>query len=420
MESQRQLTGASDFVLTVLLCLGAAVEFQVVGAVFIHELLLPVVVAAHLLRKGDLQLPRPLAILLGLCLIAIVAQVTSDFLNETAMRDALRGWARLLFFASNATGIYLLAERSLTYLRTILVSLAIAITLGIFLFPSPLEAANPWKFGVGLPWLLVTALVSGQLTRAGRKTLATGILLLFGLISLFLDSRLLAALAILAAMHPLAIATSELADKRRAAVAYFSIPFAALSSVGIFMSVYRYAATHGLLGIQAGRRFESQMNGTLGLLLGARREIYASAQAILDRPLLGHGSWARGADYVLLLSELERFGYTVVLPDNDFIPTHSHLFGAWVEGGALATLPWLFLLGLAAKVGFSAYSNGDKLSTVALVASTQLAWDILFSPLGSRTRTLDALTIVICLFYLQFRNHTSPSQRPQKYPSRPS
>ena len=128
-----------------------------------------------------------------------------------------------------------------------------------------------------------------------------------------------------------------------------------------------------------------------GLLLGGRGEILVSGQASLDSPLLGHGSWARDPIYAAILAEKRaELGYKELDggagPRDDLIPSHSYIFGAWVEAGIAGAVFWLFVLGFTIRTLLKVSGSEPLLALFAFVGFTQL-WDILFSPLGVLTRS---------------------------------
>ena len=74
---------------------------------------------------------------------------------------------------------------------------------------------------------------------------------------------------------------------------------------------YDIAASHGWLGAGAQTKYVEQ-SGSLGVLVGGRSEVLVSTQAIMDSPILGHGSWAKDFTYVdLLAARLSSAGYEI-------------------------------------------------------------------------------------------------------------
>ena len=83
-----------------------------------------------------------------------------------------------------------------------------------------------------------------------------------------------------------------------------------LIAISIFIKGYEHMAIRGLLGENARQIYEQQARGDLGLLIGGRSEILVSIRAIMDSPIIGHGSWAKDYRYsetlIYFLSILQR------------------------------------------------------------------------------------------------------------------
>jgi hypothetical protein len=74
-------------------------------------------------------------------------------------------------------------------------------------------------------------------------------------------------------------------------------------------------------------------------------------------------------------------------PRDDLIPTHSYIFGAWVEAGIGGALFWLFFLCFTIRT-FLQVSGSEPLLLLFAFGGFQMVWDTFFSPLGMPTRFL--------------------------------
>ena len=99
------------------------------------------------------------------------------------------------------------------------------------------------------------------------------------------------------------------------------------------------------------RSSSSQSGGDYGVLVGGRPETLVAIQAIRDSPIIGHGSFPEGTKYIQLKQDIRyEHGYSDSDEPEDtetkipVIPTHSHLTLAWVEGGILGGLCWIYIL----------------------------------------------------------------------------
>ncbi len=187
-----------------------------------------------------------------------------------------------------------------------------------------------------------------------------------------------------------------------------------LSMVAVWASqqVLRMAANAGLFSENDQAKFEQQSQGKLGIIFGGRPEGLVAARAIMDSPILGHGSYAVDYKYYELLQEYRyRFGYAEGDDAEDVeepgIPTHSHLTMSWVEGGFLASLFWFYMLMLIARCIIRLTETPHPLGPFYMYLLISLTWDILFSPFGLTRRMWEAFLLLIMINLLR----SKPAQR---------
>jgi O-antigen ligase len=170
------------------------------------------------------------------------------------------------------------------------------------------------------------------------------------------------------------------------------------------IKLYGLAAESGMLGERSREKYETQSAlGDLGILLGGRSESLVTVQAIQDSPIIGHGSWAKDRYYADLRQlMLYRLGFVnrFIEPENDLIPTHSHLLGSWVEAGVGGALFWLGILALIAAALRRLYASDDPLRPYLVFLMFLFIWDILFSPFGAQRRLTNGFLMVALLFAL--------------------
>jgi O-antigen ligase len=172
---------------------------------------------------------------------------------------------------------------------------------------------------------------------------------------------------------------------------------------------YIAATEAGLLGEEARSRLQMQTldaaDPVVGLIGGGRGEFFASVRAIADSPVIGHGSWARSAEYYgIYVDSLRRMGseYMAMLAeyvgrrDGHVLPTHSHVLGAWVEAGLAGAAFWLLVAVTLVRAGVRALPNPTALGIVILCALPAQMWALAFSPLGADSRLFWALLLVSC------------------------
>lgn len=379
-----------------------AVEFTLVGRIFATEVvligLLPLLLTIRGRRLRD-PLPRTFLVLAAAWL---AAQILTDVIRESDFADYSRGWAKIAFMALNFCALYLLLHGSRRRLVLFALGWAAGGYLVFLLGSSPRVEEHPWKFGLGPPTVVAAVLVAQWRPLRAIPVLPCLPILTVGVASMVLGARAYAGVAFLTALHVLAQQTvgrgrglSAGASAVRTAV----FGAAGILAAALVVELYATMAAHGYLTERARQVYELQGRGAFGVLLGGRSEIVASGHAVLDSPIIGHGSWARNSGYVERLLELRRFGYTVHLPtDRELIPTHSHLMGAWVEAGIMGAVFWLWVLVLVLKVLANQYRTWEPLGPLIALVGIWMSWDILFSPFGAERRYLTPFMIVLMMF----------------------
>ncbi|MHA1569773.1 MAG: O-antigen ligase family protein, partial [Alphaproteobacteria bacterium] len=146
-------------------------------------------------------------------------------------------------------------------------------------------------------------------------------------------------------------------------------------------------------------KYRRQTETGLGFFLGGRTEILISAIAIKDSPFIGHGSWAKDPYYASLLLQY-RPELTSVY-ESGLIPTHSFLFGAWVEAGVVGAIFWLWIWILNARALGRVFTIREPLVPLFGLIGIVMAWDIIFSPYGAERRFIVPFYVVLAMFLLQ-------------------
>ena len=397
--SQRLLLDAVIFLTPCLLFL----EIRLVGRLFFSELILLGLLPLLLLSKGRLLLSRFPMTVLCLGLIWLFGQVATDLIRNTPFADYSRGWAKIIFVLINFMTLYVLLYRNRRRLVLFGVGIVVGRALTYLFNPSELTLSDPWKFGLGGAVALLFVLIAQSRTVYRVWFLPSIVVIIPATISLYQGFRSLAGVCFLTAVY---LFMQQLFGRRTAHGARASpAKVALIFLVGIgaslaFMQIYAYAASEGLLGREAAYKYQRQAAGRFGLFLGGRAEIYVSSQAIMDSPVIGHGSWAKDPYYVSMLLGLERFGYQVSerVVEKGLIPTHSFLFGGWVEAGVLAAVFWLWVLWIDGRVLSRLFLIREPLTPLIAFVGILLLWDVLFSPFGAERRILVPYYLVLLMF----------------------
>jgi hypothetical protein len=323
----------------------------------------------------------------------LASQIVTDIVRHSAFADYARGWSNIGMTLVNFAVIWTLLYGRPRRLELYGWGLVVGNLLTISLNPNEFTLDYPWKFGLAYPITLsVFLLVSHEKWRS-RWPIA-----MMGVVNIVLGSRNMGGVCLAAAMY--LFSADFLRKKTRAgsklkagAVVAFAA-FFIVGSVGI-LRAYQYAAKTGILGEDARQKYELQSSGKYGVLLGGRTELLASIPAVYDSPILGHGSWAKNRIYYIgELRALQLLGYkgaTDISREellDGLIPAHSYLLQAWVDGGIVGALFWVWVYVTIVRALMRVYPATVALLPAAAFMAFSLFWDILFSPYGAIDRVI--------------------------------
>lgn len=370
------------------------IEIKLIGRIFLAEILLLLVLFILVPKKGHLLLQKGPRMVLILGVIWLIAQMITDLIRATPFEDFSRGWAKITFLMLNFSAIYLLLVDNVKRIILFTVGLAIGDFLNFYINPSEFALSAPWKFGLATPTSLLVVLIAQWRLITRIRLLPELLIVTFGGIAIYLGSRSLGGFFILSGLllyiHHTPKVRNWFTKKRVTSMrTVILLIIMSLSAWGT-LTIYGIAASSGMLGEEAEIKYRQQ-SGDYGVLLGGRIEILASSQAIMDSPLIGHGSWAKDPKYRLNLLDLEKLGYeineqAILESESNLIPSHSHLFGAWVEAGILGALFWAWIFTLVIRTLYKIFKIEHVLLPLLITILIGAAWSILFSPFGALER----------------------------------
>ena len=393
VEGRRRLGKSSILNLECLILfiapLTQAVEVSLVGRLMLTEIIFLIALPFVLIKYGNAVFSRlPLTFLvLGLAWFA--SAVITDIIREIEFEDWVRGWVRISFILVSFSVIYLLVNLDVRRLCIFYAGNSIGLLISVGFFPSMPAEIDPWKFGIGfaLNCLLVSAATFWG--RRGLGRVAYFSVPMVAMVSLLLNARSAFALSIAAWVASLIFGVKSGVRRKISVGSVFALGAAACVLLAIIVGSYNYMAASGALGEEAQKKNEFQAQSDLGLLLGGRSEALVSIQAIMDSPLIGHGSWAKNIDYAYMLQIIRMqagafFGSTELA--SELIPSHSYLMGSWVEAGLMGGVLWIWVLVLCARAMLAMYRAPSIATPLATFVVLALMWDIPFSPLGASAR----------------------------------
>ncbi|MFG6589231.1 hypothetical protein [Sulfitobacter sp. MOLA879] len=382
--------------------LGWATTINVVGELYLAELL--AIASFPFLRTyAEIAKSEVIRYVFGGYLILLCGLVISDIMNSTPINDSLRGWANPILATLNMLFVASLIRRRPMALKSILLGIVMGKLLANGL-PNPNSIssnANALKSQF-VPILVPVVLVATIYLSRHRAFLSSIMFLLVGFSLLVSGARSAGLIFIVAG-----------------AVLVFGRGIAKFGWVGTIIAICVLApfAYSGFalyvdyaLGGRAGGNSSWQVllidnpyNPLDWIVLG-RSDTVVGLIAFFDRPLLGHGSWARdvGGVYSELtadINHLQQVHYS------DIIRGHSVILTAGVWGGLLGLIG-IFLSTFTVVKRFPKILNSrSELRPAMLFLFIDLVWNLLFSPLG-HIRTTFPLVIAL-VAYIEIHNHDS-------------
>jgi hypothetical protein len=392
--------------------LSLAVEFKagptLLGADVVTLFVLPITM--YEIARRPHCIPKQVWTIVLLLLLWFASATASDFFNHTSLANRIRGQSIIVVYGAALLTLAAFVggrrDRELT--------LAMAIALGLvvknLINPEWPRFTDVWKFELGMPIAVALAILLDPGRRVSLQKMTAQIVSFAALAvtSLLLDFRSLAAFLLLCAafvIKKFRLRPESGAEPTRRTPAasgsgrtFRSLLFMSTAIVCIYLG-YTVAATSGWLGRGAADKASQQTSGTFGVLIGGRPEILISAYAIGQKPNLGFGSWPQNCTFLALYEQLKvKYGVTSKQQEHEcLIPTHSHLFGAWVSAGILAVPVWIYTLWIVGGWCLRAIRDRSYFEAAPLLMGGIVVWNVLFSPFSGSERISDAFYIAVIM-----------------------
>jgi hypothetical protein len=381
------------------------VKLSIEGRLILSEIILFVLFLFMLSTKNirfETKMGRTLIVL---CILWMYGQILTDIIRSTDFIDYVRGWAKVFFTIVNFVTIYSLFRNRRRLIVIFAAGIAAGNILEFYLNPGILAHNYPWKFGIGSSVTLLFILIAESYFRK-RNLFSIVPILIISSLNLILGFRSLSGICFLPAVY-LALQwlwSTNVGSKFQLSLKTICIVATIiLAASTCFVKGYGYLANRGYLGEGAKIVYEGQAYGMLGLIIGGRSEILTSWNAIMDSPIIGHGSWAKNEQYAEALIEIKRLlGYYAGEPDETgLIPTHSHIFGAWVEAGVLGAIFWFWVILLPIRCIMRLFGTKECLTPLFAYICFLLMWDIFFSPYSGDRRFITPYYMVSLIAVLE-------------------
>ncbi|MDO9271241.1 MAG: hypothetical protein Q7T96_19215 [Methylobacter sp.] len=378
------------------------VEMDLVGRLFLSEILLLCMLPFLLWTRGRLLLaPLPKKLMLLGC-AWLLAQMVTDVIRDSPLEDWSRGWSKIAFLLLNFSAIYLYLNGKEKRFFWFAVGIALGQILAYFLNPNVFVENYPWKFGYGMAITFLVVQVSQIKVFEKKKLFQSFIILGMGILNFYLDFRSLGLVCLLTGGFLLVRKSNgfDFRKLKRSEVAMLIL----LGGVALYgiTALYGYTVNAGWFGEEVRDKYLLQSSGDMGIMVGGRSEILASGQAVIDSPIIGHGSWAKDQKYADIMAYgLLQHGYQFQgMSESDLIPSHSYMMGAWVEAGFVGAIFWFWGLMLIVRTLIATYGANSSLVPLIAFVAFNLLWNILFSPFGAEGRLYAAYDLSLMIFAL--------------------
>lgn len=372
------------------------VRVELVTTLYASTALILLLTPPVLLASRTAVIPRSVRVFAIFCLLWLVALVVSDLTGGSPWNSALRGWTRASVTLITTVTLALLIDGRANRVRLFIWGWAAGNVLLAVFSDDPVVAGNLWKWGFGMPAALIGALLACRSTAVSRGRLGWLLPIVgVGLMSFRLGARFIAGAAVTSAIAMLVMRAFD-GHGRLSTKQLVGGSVVGVAVLLVVLPAYDAAARRGLLGEEALVQFERQSTGLLGVVPGARLELLGAVPAIMDAPLLGHGSSPedRGGYYIgLIVRHAALAGYdadyyqTLLNSDKGIllIPSHSHITQGWIEAGVLGALPWFWAAYLAAQALLRGNPVRSELTPLIVLVAIVTLMDVFFSPYsGSR------------------------------------
>ncbi|MFH6769532.1 hypothetical protein V8G56_12345 [Gaetbulibacter aquiaggeris] len=409
-------------ILAFIFGLGATITIRIVGIFAISDAI-AILFLPFIFGKKRMFADKHFRNVIILLLLWMFSAIISDFYNDTEQIDSLKGVFGIIPFFACLVFAYWLLKNNFRLMEPFLWGYAISFTVsagfGLDAFYQEqiarkgMESISSLGYYNKIIIWIISSFISGAFAISYFKKypyLVTLVLFVFSFITLLEGSRstfLIFFIASLTLFYILKI-TKELPwngflwQERLGR----KIPkFILFASVLVFAgkNIYEYGVTKGYMGDDELQKYKMQAISKIGLLSG-RGEFVSAVLAIKDAPILGHGSYAK---------DKNKYGYSaaVLTGQDDFsinwnftrgddiqIPSHSHLWSAWVFNGVMGAVFWFYILfGILLKFIRKRLFSYPKYLAYVLLGIFSLGWNILFSPFSQKPMLAMAIVFFIML-----------------------
>lgn len=399
-------------------------SINIIGEFRYVEILLLVIlcVNANIALKRLGKWERILSILFFL---TAFMQIVSDLINDASFEGTLKRSFTYILLALLIIAVRHLTRGDIMRLRWVLAGyyLSFLTVLVLGQTASRNYEIMAWQLGLGTAATVAICLIPLWIPRAYR--LVGPALLAMSAIHLLSSGRALAVLTALAGVVAIwgSLAGRSAPPKFRPAPFLFAVSILFLTS---FLAIQgaKWITDAQVLPQELQQKMEIQLSNPYGIIAAGRPDTAAAIYGITRSPWIGYGSTNAdpavmafyydivASSYINQGSYLEMMRLQMNKDWSLGTPSHSHLFGAWVDAGIIAAISWAVILGLAVIVFSRSAVWRHPFSPLFIYISVLVMWDTVFSPGPIRMDVALRLAILIYAMETFRRFDLARRQRP--------
>lgn len=370
------------------------------------------------LHFSDLKKLRNMFIML------LFSQIFSEFLLRNSWQNAVKG----LMITIMTFFIILFFMREIIAKRVSLITIPLGMMLSLLIFGDQFGYAESGDGNVFFKFYIVPLIMNGAciIFLLNKKWINKNIVLIFLGASMFMmigGSRTGGFTMLLSLM--LYLAAKQYKQLSWSKFLKVLVPLLIVGEL-FYAFIYVPKVKSGEWGSEQNRTqmatIDYSRNGLM-LIMAARHDFFVSLVAFMDKPLLGHGAWAKDETlkYALLSAELADEDERKVINNVDYqgyplVPIHSILVGMGTRNGILAFLLFFSIFVFVYKRAFSLLlSKPYALPYVCylIIASIQA---VLFSPPAILKGNIAVMwAILMALYYFEIQNKNKLSTKQEDY-----
>jgi hypothetical protein len=322
--------------------------------------------------------------------------LVSDITAGASSFEVLKGSLRIGFLLSDILGIYAITQLRRNRLIPLLGGYAVSYIVSLVLQPSNMAKLDSWKFGLSIPTcIFVLMLLEAKISSRGLRLFA--LLVLISLNVIF-DFRSLAVVLLALTIFTFASENKPSMGRR---IGFGIVSSACLIAAVVVTLLSTNLASSGLLGESAKIKSSFQNEGSLGAFASSRTEVLFQIDTIVRHPLTGIGSYstAESSAYEYASTTLDKLGYSVLAQQvlSEQSPFHSQLLGSIAQNGVFAGAFWILWIAFLVRYLKKWYDHKISRSLLGPFLALLALWNTFFSPFGSTSRMLVAITLIYLL-----------------------